>query len=112
VAAYRSKTNSASTRRPFTCGDDSGDPSRDWLVSLSLTETDGQTRAEARLVIQGDDELAGYGEARRNPADREVSRIGAQIAAARALSDLAGQLLQAAATVIEDSTHQRAHLHL
>jgi len=43
---------------------------------------------------------------------REVSRIGAQIAAARALSDLAGQLLQAAATAIEDSTHQRAHLRL
>ena len=83
-----------------------------WLVSLSLTETDGQTRAEARLVIPGDDELAGHGEARRNPADREVSRIGGQIAAARVLSDLAGQLLQAAATAIEDSTHQRAHLHL
>jgi Rv2632c-like len=84
----------------------------DWLVSLSLTETDGQTRAEARLVIPGDDELAGHGQARRNPADREVSRIGAQIAAARALSDLAGQLLQAAATAIEDSTHQRARLQL
>ena len=66
----------------------------DWLVSLSLTETDGQTRTEARLVIPGDDELAGHGQARRNLADREVSRIGAQIAAARALSDLAGQLLQ------------------
>ena len=84
----------------------------DWLVSLSLTETDGQTRAEARLVIPGDDELAGHGQARRNPADREISRIGAQIAAARALSDLAGQLLQAAATAIEDSTHERALLHL
>jgi hypothetical protein len=88
------------------------DRNDDWLVSLSLTETDGQTRAEARLVMPGDDELAGHGQARRNPADREISRIGAQIAAARALSDLAGQLLQAAATAIEDSTHQRAHLHL
>ena len=84
----------------------------DWLVSLSVTETDGQTRAEARLVIPGDDELAGHGQARRNPADREVSRIGAQVAAARALSDLAGQLLQVAATAIEDSTHERARLQL
>ena len=25
----------------------------DWLVSLSIAETDGQTRAEARLVIPG-----------------------------------------------------------
>jgi Domain of unknown function (DUF1876) len=84
----------------------------DWSVSLSVTETDGQTRAEARLVMPGDDQLAGHGQARRNPADREVSRIGAQIAAARALSDLAGQILHAAATAIEDSTHERAHLHL
>jgi len=84
----------------------------DWLVSLSVTETDGQTCAEARLVIPGNDQLAGHGQARRNPADREVSRIGAQIAAARALSDLAGQLLHAAAAAIEDSTHERAHLHL
>jgi len=84
----------------------------DWPVSLSVTETDGQTRVEARLVIPGNDQLAGHGQARRNPADREVSRIGAQIAAARALSDLAGQLLHAAAAAIEDSTHERAHLHL
>jgi hypothetical protein len=70
----------------------------EWLVSLSIAETDGQTRAEARLVMPGGDQLAGHGQARRNPADREVARIGAQIAAARALSDLAGQLLHAAAT--------------
>ena len=84
----------------------------DWLVSLSVAETDGQTRAEARLAVPGGDTLVAYGQARRNPVDREVSRIGAQIAAARALADLAGQLLHAAATAIEDSTHERAHLHL
>ena len=84
----------------------------DWLVSLSVAETDGQTRAEARLVIPGDEQLAGHGQARRNPTDREVSPIGAQIAAARALSDLAGQLLHSAAAAIEDSTHERAKLHL
>jgi len=84
----------------------------DWLVSLSVAETDGQTRVEARLAVPGGDRLAGHGLARRNPADREVARIGAQIAAARALSDLAGQLLHAAAAAIEDSTHERARLHL
>lgn len=88
------------------------DVNEDWPVSLSIAETDGQTRAEARLVMSGGAELAGHGQARRNPADREVARIGAQIAAARALSDLAGQLLHAAATAIEDSTHERAHLDL
>ena len=84
----------------------------DWPVSLSVEEADGQTHAEARLVMPGGDQMAGHGQARRNPADREVARIGAQIAAARAFSDLAGQLLHAAATAIEDSTHERAHLHL
>ena len=84
----------------------------EWPVSLSIAETDGQTRAEARLVMSGGAELAGHGQARRNPADREVARIGAQIAAARALSDLAGQLVHAAATAIEDVTHEQAHLDL
>jgi hypothetical protein len=84
----------------------------EWLVSLSIAETDGQTRAEARLVMSGGAELAGHGQARRNPADRDVARIGAQLAAARALSDLAGQLVHAAATAIEDVTHEQAHLNL
>ena len=77
----------------------------EWSVSLSIAEPDGQTRAEARLVMPGGEQLAGHGQARRNPADREVPRIGAQLAAARALSDLAGQLVHAAATAIEDVTH-------
>jgi hypothetical protein len=84
----------------------------EWLVSLSIAETNGQTRAEARLIMSGGAELAGHGQARRNPADREVARIGAQLAAARALSDLAGQLVHAAATAIEDVTHEQAHLNL
>jgi Rv2632c-like len=84
----------------------------DWPVSLFVAETDGQTRAEARLVMPGGDQMVGHGQARRNPADREVAPIGAQIAAARAFSDLAGRLLQAAATAIEDSTHEPAHLHM
>jgi len=84
----------------------------EWSVSLSIAETDGQTRAEARLVTSGGDQLAGHGQARRNPADREVARSGAQLAAARALSDLAGQLVHAAATAIEDATHEQAHLNL
>ena len=84
----------------------------DWPVSVSIAETDGQTRVAARLVMSGGDQLAGRGQARRNPADREVTRIGAKIAAARALADLAGRLLHAAATAIEDVTHEQAHLNL
>jgi len=82
-----------------------------WLVKLYITEIDGQTHAEARLVMPDEGELSGRGEARRNPADREITQAGEQIAAARALSDLAGKLLHTAATSIENMTHERAHLH-
>ncbi len=83
-----------------------------WSVSLNIVGIDSQTHAEARLVMPGGDELDGRGEARRNPADRDATMIGEQIAAARALSDLAGKLLHAAAAGIEGITHERTHLHL
>ncbi len=50
--------------------------------------------------------------ARLNPTDRGVEKIGAQIAVARALSDLAHKLLHSAAHEVEGMTHQRAHLHM
>jgi Rv2632c-like len=83
-----------------------------WSVKLSIVEIDGETHAEARLVREEDDHLSGRGEARLNPADREVTRIGEEIAVARALSDLAHTLLHTAAAGIEDITHKRVHLHL
>lgn len=83
-----------------------------WAASVSVAETDGRTHAVARLEIVGGKHFVGHGEARLNPADRDVWMIGAQIAAARAMSDLAGQLLHGAATGIEEISHEPAHLHL
>jgi len=83
-----------------------------WSASVSVAETEGLTHAVARLDMAGGKQFVGRGEARLNPADRDIWTIGAQIAAARALSDLAGQLLHAAAGGIEEITHERAHLHL
>ena len=82
-----------------------------WPVEISLREEDRETQAEARLIKEGIG-LVGHGLARRNPDDREVTQIGEEIAAARALSDLAHRLLGFAAEQIEDITHERAHLHL
>jgi Domain of unknown function (DUF1876) len=82
-----------------------------WPVEVSLVEQDGQTRAEARLTRDGVG-MIGHGRARRHPGDQEVTQIGEEIAAARALSDLAHQLLSDAAGQIEGVTHQRAHLSL
>ena len=82
-----------------------------WPVKISLHEEDRVTRADARLTKDGVD-MVGHGLARRNPDDQEVTQIGEDIAAARALSDLAHQLLNDAAGQIEGITHQRAHLSL
>jgi hypothetical protein len=82
-----------------------------WPVEISLHEEDSETRAEARLTKDGVG-MVGHGVARRNPGDQEVTQIGEEIAAARALSDLAHQLLSDAAGQIEGITHERAHLSL
>jgi hypothetical protein len=50
------------------------------------------------------------GTARRNPDDPAQPQIGEEIAAARALSDVVHQLLDKAATQIEEATHKPAHL--
>lgn len=81
-----------------------------WNVQIFIDEHEGSsTRAEARLTT-GDNQLTGLGIARRNPNDREVPEIGDELAVARALSELAHQLLHAAAEDIEGITAQPVHL--
>jgi hypothetical protein len=82
----------------------------DWSVMLSVTARDDSTEAEARLG--GDTDLTGHGTARRNPADQNVTKIGEELAVARALSDLAHRLLRVATADVETVTHGRAHLHI
>lgn len=82
-----------------------------WHVDLMIGEREGQTHAEARLHTSDTDTMTGHGTARLNPADRDVPEIGDELAAARALSDLAHRLLHAAAEDIEAITHERVHLH-
>ena len=81
-----------------------------WSVDIYLDEAEGETHAEARLTTRTSDALRGHGRARCNPADWDVPEIGAELAAARALSDLAHRLLDAAATDIEAVTHERVRL--
>ncbi len=85
---------------------------RTWTVEILLGEHEDQrfTRAEARLHTDAPIHLTGAGTARRNPFDPEVPEIGDEIAAARALSDLAHRLLDTAAGDIEQITHERARL--
>ncbi|HEU4425145.1 MAG TPA: DUF1876 domain-containing protein [Pilimelia sp.] len=85
---------------------------KQWTVTIDIGEHDDErrTHALARLHTPDRTELRGEGVARRNPADREVPEIGDELAAARALSDLAHRLLEAAAGDIEQLTHGRVRL--
>ncbi|MEU5920655.1 DUF1876 domain-containing protein [Streptomyces sp. NPDC047141] len=67
----------------------------EWKVGLELTEDGGRTKAEARLNT-GTSTLTGHGSARCNPADVDVPAIGDELAASRAMRDLAGKLMREA----------------
>ena len=71
-----------------------------WRVSVAFTDEGDRTRADAMLELAGE-RFHGFGLAKRAPQDPEVPVIGEELAAARALSDLSHQLLDAAAGRIE-----------
>ena len=77
-----------------------------WTVQVHLDEQGDDTFADAALSAEGKNELHGRGTSRRNPADEASPQIGDELAAARALSDLAHQLLSVAASDIEGKTHE------
>ena len=66
----------------------------------------------AVLASGADRTLRGHGIARKSPVDKDVPEIGDELAAARALADLAHQLLEAAAGDIEAVTNTPAHLRV
>jgi hypothetical protein len=63
----------------------------DWIVTISVHQREGQTRATARLQF-GDYESVGVGLSRLGPAEHGFAGIGGELAVARALSDLARKL--------------------
>ena len=81
-----------------------------WAIELNFEEDDNRTACTATLSGQGAPEAVGHGYSRRNPDDEPDACIGEEVAAARACSNLAHELLEAAATRIESHTHRPAHL--
>ena len=67
-----------------------------WHVELTFSEDEHRTRADAVLDLRGS-HFHGFGQAKRAPDDPNVPIVGEELAAARALSDLAHNLLDAAA---------------
>lgn len=71
-----------------------------WKLTLNIRET--ADRCEVTIILDaGDRSLSGHGHSRRNPADPMVPQIGEELAAARALHDLANQLTDDARDMIE-----------
>lgn len=78
---------------------------RRWGVTVSISEVDGRTHARAVLETHEAAEIVGTGTARLNPTDSDVPEIGAELATARALADLAHELLEVTIADIETVTH-------
>ncbi|MGP3981602.1 DUF1876 domain-containing protein [Streptomyces sp. KR80] len=81
-----------------------------WHLDLEFREIDTKTEAAVLLRLQDGTELRAHGRANKHPDDPSQPRVGEEIAAARALNDLARQLLAKAGVEIEEVTHLKAHL--
>lgn len=90
--------------------------SHTWTVSVHLFDADDiepggvLTTAHAVLTTSSGTSLEGHGVARRNPDDTAVTEIGEELAAARALRDLADHLLQATSDDISQIEHHPVEL--
>jgi hypothetical protein len=73
----------------------------EWTVTITFSTDDDRTRADA-LLFGAPDDLEGWGRAKRNPDDPELPAIGHELAASRALTDLAHHLLERASYRIEE----------
>jgi hypothetical protein len=88
-----------------------------WNVKVHLFDADEVrsddeiTSAHAVLTTSAGTTLDGYGRARRNPGDVPIAEIGEELAAARALRDLADRLLKATSDDIGQIEHHKVHLH-
>ncbi|BCY09388.1 DUF1876 domain-containing protein [Actinoplanes sp. L3-i22] len=85
---------------------------RTWTVEITIDEHEDErrTRAVAVLRTEARPQVRGEGSAHRAPRDLEVPEIGDELATARALADLAYQLLDATAADIEAITRRPVHL--
>ena len=86
-------------------------PDQSWQVNVAFTEDGDRTRADAVLELASE-RFHGYGQAKRAPEDPRIPVVGQDLAAARALSDLSHQLLNAAAGRIEAYEGHPVNLHV
>jgi hypothetical protein len=83
-----------------TAGTDPESTTRTAEMLMLFDEDETHTEARVRIKLR-DYELTGFGRARRHPHDTNVSAVGEELAAARALADLSHQLLDLATFQLE-----------
>ncbi|MFD0277934.1 DUF1876 domain-containing protein [Kitasatospora sp. NPDC127111] len=80
-----------------------------WHIEMEFREEGPRTAAAALLRLSDGTELRAHGYTSRHPSDPEQLRVGEEIAAARALNDLASQLLTKAHGEIQEVSPVPTH---
>ncbi|GAA1386333.1 DUF1876 domain-containing protein [Kitasatospora putterlickiae] len=80
-----------------------------WHIEMEFQEAGAHTSAVAMLRLGDGTELRARGDTSRHPSDPEQLRVGEEIAAARALNDLASQLLTKAHGEIQEVSPVPTH---
>jgi len=79
-------------------------PVKEWQVRVSIFEAADDTTAKVVLVADAPETLTASGESHRSGEDQPATRIGDEVAVARALRHLADELLDTATHDIESAT--------
>ncbi|GHF65367.1 hypothetical protein GCM10010218_53560 [Streptomyces mashuensis] len=79
-------------------------------IQMQFREIDADTQADVKLRLHDGSELSAQGVAHRHPDDPRQQRVGEEVAAARALTGLADQLLEKAGHDMESTLHHEVHL--
>ncbi|MEU7056812.1 DUF1876 domain-containing protein [Streptomyces sp. NPDC046197] len=80
-----------------------------WHVEMEFEEDDQHTRAAALVRLPDGSEVRGRGRASRHRTDSNQPRVGEEIAAARALNDIAMSLLTKAHEEIDQASGRASH---
>ncbi|MEU7378539.1 MULTISPECIES: DUF1876 domain-containing protein [unclassified Streptomyces] len=75
-----------------------------WHIELEFQEDGQHTRAAALVRLPDGSEVRGHGRASRHRTDSDQPRVGEEIAGARALNELAMQLLTKAHGEIDEAS--------
>ncbi|WSQ09800.1 DUF1876 domain-containing protein [Streptomyces sp. NBC_01231] len=80
-----------------------------WHIELEFQEDDQRTRAAAMVRLPDGTEVHTHGHASRHHIDPNQPRVGEEIAAARALNELAMRLLTKAHGEIDEASGRTSH---